>query len=285
MNPPAELPVIAAIPNYNMGESLTELLPQVLRQGYDAVYVLDDHSTDSSRTIVARFAPGVVWIGGTHNLGAGGNRNRILEAHKAECIIHFLDADVRLLTNGIAAKARKLVDSYYIGFVGGLVLEKNGRQILWNYGPRFSLYADMTAVVQILFGNIQAKYPLWRRFIRILTVRARAEWPDLATEPKRQPVFWCVEANFFVLRSTFERIGGFDATLREHDSFDPALRAYKLGLVSYFDPSVAIKHLRIDVRGKGRVRVIHKAARYLIRKNGLREWLFPDGRFKPRYNG
>ena len=48
-----ELPVVAAIPNYNMGEHLRRLLPQVLAQHYDAVFVLDDASTDESADVVA----------------------------------------------------------------------------------------------------------------------------------------------------------------------------------------------------------------------------------------
>jgi len=267
-----------------MASNLRRLLPQLLSQGYDDIFILDDKSTDDSVTVAKGFGRKITVIEGLTNIGSGGNRNRILEALAHEAIIHFLDADVELLTHDVPTKARQLIRSQNTGFVGGLVLEKDGRQIPWNYGPRFSLYTDITAMVQHLFGSIQAEHPLWRHLIRKLSAGVRAEWPDIATEPKRRPVFWCVEANFFVLRSAFERIGGFDAALREHDSFDPALRAYRLGLVSYFDPSVAVKHLRIDVRGEGRVRAIQKAARYLIRKNGFKEWLLPDGRFKPRYN-
>ncbi len=55
--------VIAAIPNFNMGQSLQELLPQVLAQGYDAVYVLDDASRDDS-VAIARGFTGVQVIAG-----------------------------------------------------------------------------------------------------------------------------------------------------------------------------------------------------------------------------
>ena len=77
---PSSLPIIAAIPNYNMAEQLATLLPQIIQQGYDAIYVLDDVSTDDSREVVKRFAPKVTLIAGDRNLGAGGNRNRILSA-------------------------------------------------------------------------------------------------------------------------------------------------------------------------------------------------------------
>ena len=47
-----QLPVVAAIPNYNMGEHLRVLLPQVLSQRYDDIFVLDDASTDDSVDVV-----------------------------------------------------------------------------------------------------------------------------------------------------------------------------------------------------------------------------------------
>ena len=46
------LPVVAAIPNYNMARGLNTLLPQVTEQDYAAIFVLDDASTDDSRVKV-----------------------------------------------------------------------------------------------------------------------------------------------------------------------------------------------------------------------------------------
>jgi len=277
------LPVVAAIPNYNMAESLGELLAQLTQQGYDAIYVLDDASTDNSRQIVAQF-PNVTWVGGTHNLGASGNRNRILGAHKPECIIHFLDADVRLETPAVPAKARRLMADPQIAFVGGLIKE-NGRQMLWNYGPNVSLYNLLTAGVQAGFGNIQAPKPFWRHAIRQITMRARSEWPDPAVSPKRRAVYWAVEGNLLVRRSTLQKLGGFDKTIAEYDILPPAQRAYQLGLVSYFDPAIAVTHLKIDVRHYHRNWALYKELFRLIKqRGGWRAWIFPEGHFKPRYN-
>lgn len=54
------MPVVAAIPNYNMGHHLRLLLPQVLERGYDRVFVLDDGSTDDSVEVVNSFNGGAV---------------------------------------------------------------------------------------------------------------------------------------------------------------------------------------------------------------------------------
>ncbi len=282
----SKLPVIAAIPNYNMGSSLAQLLPQVLRQGYNAVYVLDDCSTDNSRAVVARFGSAVTWIGGERNLRAGGNRNRILKAHKTECIIHFLDADVRLETNGTPAKARAIMRDPRTAFVGCLVKDAKGRQSLWNYGPdSVALYTSLTGALQQLVGKLQAPKPLWRAAIRGATRRALAEWPDIAADPQRRAVFWPVEGNMLVRRSILESLGGFDASICENDILPPARRAYQAGLVSYFDPAITVTHLAIDVRHYNRWLMFYKEQYVLIKRyGGWRQWLLPDGRFKPRYN-
>ncbi|HSX05885.1 MAG TPA: glycosyltransferase family 2 protein [Candidatus Saccharimonadales bacterium] len=281
------LPVIAAIPNYNMGHSLAILLPQVLRQGYDAVYVLDDASTDNSREIVANFAPDVTWVGGKTNQGAGANRNRVLQAHPAECIIHFLDADVRLETNDVPAKARLAVAEPDTAFVGGLIKEAaSGKPWIWNYGPYpMTLYSALSAQFQTLFGRLQAQRPWWRKLVRVLTQRLRGEWPDIAVPPQRRAVYWMTEGNLLVRRSVLEWLGGFDATVREADIIPPARRAYQAGLISYFDPSIAVTHLAIDVRHYGRAMALYKEEYGLMKQyGGWKEWLLPEGHFKPRHN-
>ena len=50
-----QIPVVAAIPNYNMGDNLRRLLPQILAQSYDRIFVLDDASTDHGVDVVGEF--------------------------------------------------------------------------------------------------------------------------------------------------------------------------------------------------------------------------------------
>ena len=269
-----------------MADSLSRLLPQLLKQGYDNIYVLDDASTDNSNQIVAMFGPKVIWIGGKTNIGSGGNRNRILEAHAGESIIHFLDADVRLVTTDIVAKAQQLMDYPNVAFVGGLVLDTKGRQHLWNYGPdSISLYTTLTGQIQYLFGRIQAPKPIWRKLIRVVTKRARSEWPDIAVPPKRRPVYWSVEGNILVKRSVLEKLGGFDETVLEFDIIPLARKAYETCMVSFFDPSISVTHFAANVRQYNREITKQKELHMLIKRyGGWLKYLFPNGHFKPKHN-
>ena len=91
-------PVVAAIPNYNMAASLRELLPQVLAQSYDRVFVLDDASTDDTVDVVDSFGGDVTLVRSPQNRGAGANRNQIIDHVADGTIIHFIDADMDLAT-------------------------------------------------------------------------------------------------------------------------------------------------------------------------------------------
>ena len=93
-----QLPVVAAIPNYNMGENLRRLLPQVLAERYDAVFVLDDASTDDSADVVSEFGDEVKFVRSPENRGAGANRNQIIDQVTDGVLIHFIDADMDLET-------------------------------------------------------------------------------------------------------------------------------------------------------------------------------------------
>jgi len=280
------LPVIAAIPNYNMASSLTQLLPQLLKQDYDHIYVLDDASTDDSAAVTKQFGPAVTFVASKTNLGAGSNRNRILQAHRSECIIHFLDADVRLETRDVVSKARRATAAPNTAFVGGLIKETSGKPGLWNYGPYpINLYGICTATFQTLFGNVQATQPGWRRLVRSLTQKLRGDWPDIAVPPKRHPVYWPAEGNLLIKRSVLQQLGGFDVNVRESDIMPPARQAYLAGLVTYFDPSIVVTHLAINVRHYHRALALFKEEYGLMKQwGGWKNWLLPDGHFKPPHN-
>ncbi|MDO8639069.1 MAG: glycosyltransferase [Candidatus Daviesbacteria bacterium] len=89
--------ITLAIPNYNGLENLKILIPEVLKEGFEQIYVLDDKSTDDSINYLTKHFPQIKVIKGEINLGPAGNR--ILEQSYGE-IIMFLD-EVKLLPDKI----------------------------------------------------------------------------------------------------------------------------------------------------------------------------------------
>ena len=272
---PKELPVVAAIPNYNMGDNLRRLLPQVLAQQYDAVFVLDDASTDDSADVVSQFGADVKFVRSRENRGAGANRNQIIDQVEDGALIHFIDADMDLETSEIPTVAREVAERYAdrgVGMIGGLVTLANGRQEWCNHGAVLSLWGNATGLLQFSIDRLREK-PRLAGAIRRVVGPAIRDWPNTLEPPAPAPAYWVHEGNMLVYSTIFRSIGGFDPALRAQEIQDLSTRLEKRGIKRQFDPSIRVVHHHIDVRGKNRHKWENNATRYLIRKHGLYRFL------------
>jgi N-acetylglucosaminyl-diphospho-decaprenol L-rhamnosyltransferase len=272
---PKELPVVAAIPNYNMGENLRGLLPQVLAQHYDAVFVLDDASTDHSADVVSEFGADVKFARSPQNRGAGANRNQIIDHVADGALIHFIDADMDLATDETPAVAREVARRYAergVGLIGGLVTLADGRQEWCNHGAVLSLWGNGTGFLQASVERFREK-PRLAGAIRRVVAPAIRDWPNTLEPPAPAPAYWVHEGNMLVYSTIFRSIGGFDPVLRAQEIQDLSIRLEKRGIKRQFDPSIRVVHHHIDVRGKNRHKWENNATRYLIRKHGLYRFL------------
>lgn len=268
------LPVVAAIPNYNMGHHLRLLLPQVLERGYDRVYVLDDGSTDDSIDIVEGFDGAVHLVRSPQNQGCTANRNQIIDHVGDDELIHFIDADMDLETPEAAAVAREVAARYAdqgVGAIGGLVSRADGSQEPYNYGPVFSLRTHLTSVPPLI-DRVRER-PRLARTVRKLSAPAAKDWPDVLEAPRPGKAYWLHEGNMLIYSGVFKSIGGYDPMMRNHGAQDLAIRLEKAGVKRYFDPSIEVVHHYIDVRGKKRKRQQYESIRYLLRKHGYGFWL------------
>ena len=267
-----KLPVVAVIANYNMAKQLEKLLPQVVKQGYDQIFVLDDASTDNSQQVVKRFKD-VKLVAGKTNKGAGANRNRIIKALDYTALIHFLDADVLLETEKTAELVRQVAPNEPFGFISGLITDLRGNQWAWNYGPRIGLRADLGAQVQLLVGSMLPKHPQGAKRIRQRFARLLSGWPNLFEKPVRREIYWAAEANLVVRSDIFAEFGGFDESLRETEILDLAIRMQQKNLKRYFDPRLVVQHTAGKVREYNRTtKKIGEYAR-TNRAYGLTNWL------------
>jgi GT2 family glycosyltransferase len=270
-----QLPVVAAIPNFNMAESLRRLIPQVLAQRYDAVYVLDDASTDHSVDVANEYGRDVSVVQSRENRGAGANRNQIMDQVGDEAIIHFIDADMDLKTAETPTVARQLIERYAergVGVVGGLVTLADGGQEYCNYGAVFSLWGNLSSNVPRVIDRLKAK-PRLARALHKATAVTTSRWPNVLEPPVPAPAYWVHEGNMLIFSGLFRSIGGYDSRLRHHEVQDLAIRLRKQGVKTQFDPSIHVVHQHIDVRGKNRSKWAREASHYLIRKHGLYRFL------------
>lgn len=267
-------PVIAAIPNYNMASSLAALLPNLVEQKYDEIFVLDDASTDNSVDIAKGFE-GVSVVAGKDNIGSGGNRNHILDVlpGDSDAIIHFIDADTSLKTPDAPNVARTIFADAGVVAAGGLVKNMDGKQFLWNWGERFTPSTRLATRIAGKLGGLMATDPAraesyWRRLRWFLR-----DTPNPFEEPTARDVFWVSEANLLIRAATFRAIGGFDPNIRVHDILDVAVKIKLMGEQFRFDPSMAVVHEAVNVRGGDRQREEKNAKLYLLRKYGRKLFL------------
>lgn len=269
------MPVVAAIPNYNMGKHLRELIPQLLSQRYDRIFVLDDASTDDSVDIVREFGDDVRLLRSPENRGAGANRNQIIDSVGDGTLIHFIDADMELKTADTPTVAREITGRYLrqgVGVIGGLVSRADGSQEYCNYGAAFSLWGNFTSNVPRLVDHWRHKPRLAGTVQRLVGPMAPG-WPSLLDEPIPRPAYWLHEGNLLVYSDVFKVVGGYDPALRSHEAQDLAIRLSKKNIKRQFDPSVRVVHHHIDVRGKNRRKWESSATRYLIRKHGMARFI------------
>ncbi|WP_246227275.1 glycosyltransferase family 2 protein [Mycolicibacterium helvum] len=259
-----------------MGEHLRRLLPQVLAQNYDAVFVLDDASTDHTVDVVRGFGDEVRLVRSRENQGAGANRNQIIDHVADDVIIHFVDADMDLETPETPLVARALVDRYRergVGAIGGLVSRKDGTQEPFNYGPVFSLWGNTVAAsLPVTIDRLREKPRLAAAIARVGAPMMRG-CPNVLEPPAAEPAYWLHEGNMLVQANFFRLVGGYNPILRSHEAQDLAIRLDKIGVKRQFDPSIRVIHHHIDVRGRNRSKWEWAALRYLIREHGVYRFL------------
>jgi len=265
--------VIAAIPSYNMLPQLLSLLPQLVEHQFDEIFVLDDNSSDGTVEEIRRRFTSVNVVSGKNNLGAAGNRNRILEvldSHKSrDDVIVFIDADMELIGgSNIPKTVRQLFETHdQAGLIGGKVLNADGSWGAFNYGP-LPLIRWMVAsrFFQLRYEQLKSSEPtkvmaLWRKHAEFLK-----DWPNPFNEAVAREVGWLVENFVFVKLGVFERVGGYDAKLRYCEALDLGDKLKQIGMSRVFDPVLCIKHLQIDQRGWHKSIEILKAVLYLAKK-------------------
>jgi glycosyltransferase involved in cell wall biosynthesis len=264
-------PVVAVVCHYNMVASLKKLLKQIGDQGYDHIYVLDDASTDRSIESLPKQYKNARFILGDHNRGPAGNRNRILEIDDQfppDAIIHFLDADVKLISQDNPTIIRQKFEEESRQLMGGKVIMPNGQPSIFNYGPRHSLYAAISGWTVMFVERLYKSSPrranrFYHRFHFLLK-----DWPNIAEPVDRRPIFWCEEANLMVRYNIFQAVGGYDGHLRYHEIQDLAFKLEKIDVPRFFDAAVVVEHPFFVLNNKSLWLRQFKASWQLIFKYG-----------------
>lgn len=251
------VPAIAAVPTFNMANSLKNLIPQLLKQGYDKIIILDDNSNDDTSNVVEAFDKNVQYERFDTNVGSAGNRNRIISVLRKdklpdEAIINFIDADIVFEPDQPqAAKiAQSLIKKYpKAGIVTVNILNNDGTRGAFNYGPA---YTHKWLVSVFFLTRLEA-------LVKKDPVKAQKYWdkhqfwfrgfPNPLDKPSAVKAGGVVECFTITKLGTYESLGGYDSKLRYLESCDFSRKLQLKGLESVYDPILTVRHTQVDVRG------------------------------------
>jgi GT2 family glycosyltransferase len=242
--------VVAAVPNYNMRDSLGRLLTSLRAEEFSRVYVLDDASTDGSADYVAAEFPWVTVVQGERNAGAPANRNRLLPFLSGDEGVLFLDADLELRSAGLVPIVRGWLADDSVGMVGGRLVDTEGHSSVWNYGWTMNPVRDAREQVIASLATLAEPGSALLEVLRNIAAVRRTSF-NLEIQhaaPVGRDVDW-VSA---IRARLFGEIGGYDERFRYHAGQDLCLRLRQVGHRVRFDPAIAACHLEIDVRGERR---------------------------------
>lgn len=240
-----------AVPHYNAPEQLEVFLARAEMLGFDGVTVLDDASSDRAAVekVAAKY-DNVQFVYGEKNVGAGGNRNRMLDAVH-DGVLAFVDCDTEIVSENMVEILRQQFRDSHRRMIGGLVLDKAGRPMPWNYGHEMHPVDDarFEELARMMDGD--NRDAVWQRLGKLGMDYA---WLQGDRHPERRVVDWVAEGCFAVGYDDFHAVGGYDASLRYHEGQDLAHRLRENGVEVIFDPGIVVRHLEIDVRHDNRAR-------------------------------
>jgi GT2 family glycosyltransferase len=223
--------VVAIVVNWNGGQANLACLSSILASGVapaDVVFV-DNGSTDGSRELVAKAFPKITRIENARNLGFGeaANQGARTALERGADAVFFVNNDVVLPTETLAALAEALEESPHLGIVGPRVLSMRDPERIWCAGGMLT----------------------WRQNLSTLVGNGEKDGPQFKERKRVDYVPGCA----LLARSTvLEEVGLFDARYFAYmEDVDLCLRARRRGHGVELIGEVAAFHASSSATGGG----------------------------------
>lgn len=228
--------VTAIIPCFNRASYLGQAVESILSQSYPHIetVVIDDGCTDGSREILESFGDRITLLEhpGRENRGQSAGINLGLSRTHGDYVA-ILDSDDVWLPHKIAEQVEYLEAHPDVGLVYGCgeAIDENGKHLYRIHGPDHVENSDPNRVLM--------------------------------------DCYFLVPNNSLVRRSVFDRIGGFDESLRAAQDHDIAIRIAEVTRLAFL-PRLwfqyrrhkdSISRNRAEVRWRSGFRIVEKARR------------------------
>lgn len=220
----------AVVVNYNAADHLEACLRSIAENGITDVVVVDNRSSDGSRSVVE--SSGAHWLPAGTNLGYGRAANLGSASPPAASAEYLLvcNPDVELSPGAVAKLVESLDSDHSLGLAGPAITNPDG-----TLYPSARTFPDMVdAVGHGLLGPVAPGNRFTRRY-RLL------DW-DHSTLAK---VDWVSGACFVTRRKAWDAVGGFDpAFFMYMEDVDLCWRMGHAGWGIAYQPAAAALHVQ-----------------------------------------
>ena len=238
--------IAIVILNWNGKKLLEQFLPSVVQHSNDAdIYVADNASTDTSITFINRQFPEVTIIKNSKNEGYAKGYNSALKHVKAD-VFCLLNSDIEVTPNWLIP----------------IILEYNNTPSTAIIQPKILDYHNKSSFEYAgAGGGFIDKYGYSYCRGRIFDTIEK----DTNQYNDTSPIFWASGACFFIKKSTFEALKGFDETYFAHfEEIDLCWRAFNMGFKTTYVGTSTVYHV-----GGATLNAIHPKKTYLNFRNNL----------------
>jgi hypothetical protein len=218
------------------------LLKPVLKE----VTIVDNHSTDGTKSMVHKEFPWVVLVGNERNMGFAAAANMGFSHSQGDYVL-FLNSDTVLIEGEVVAMVQFMDENPDAGICGPqLVYEDMRLQRSFAYIPSMLLEIVPPSFLELLFpGKYSAKSSRGHAS-GLSSAQPRTQNAELRTPPQvGHDVPSLIGAAIIVRKTLLHNLGGFDERFFFFlEETDLCVRAREKGARVVFLPSVRVVHLQ-----------------------------------------
>jgi len=217
--------IAVVILNWNGAKLLEQFLPSVVAFSDEAkIYVADNASTDTSLEVIKSKFPSVTIIQNDDNYGFAKGYNVALQNIEEEYLC-LLNSDVEVTQNWLTPILSLFENNPEIGIIQPKILDYKNKAY-FEYAGAAGGFIDK-------FG-----YPFCRGRIFDTIEKDNGQYDD------EQTIFWASGACFFIRRTIFNQLKGFDDDFFAHqEEIDLCWRAFNLGYKAKYSPNSVVYHV------------------------------------------
>ncbi|WP_033960467.1 glycosyltransferase family 2 protein [Psychroserpens jangbogonensis] len=238
--------IAVVILNWNGKQLLEQFVPSVITYSQEAdIYVADNASTDDSVNLLKQQFPQVHIIQNEVNGGYAKGYNDALKHIEAD-VFCLLNSDIEVTQNWLTPIIEEFQSNSNTAIIQPKILDFK-KKSHFEYAGAAGGFIDKYA------------YPFCRGRIFDTIEEDKGQYDDTKT------IFWASGACFFIRKSTFESLKGFDETYFAHfEEIDLCWRAFNAGFSTKYIGTSTVYHV-----GGATLSALHPKKTYLNFRNSL----------------